>query len=352
MVMLDIFNQDAFDTVSLTGAFNRQPFRPTMLGSMPGLFDPVPIRNKYVAIEQRNGVLKLILATERGAPIDQRTTEKRDIRNFGIHRLAKGDTIMADELTGIREFGSETELSQVMAEVQRRYTGANGIQADISLTFEHMRLGAVQGIVLDADGSTLENWFTEWSATQATEINFALTTATTNIRGLCNQVRRQMQRAAAGSWMPTTQVHALVGDAFWDAFVDHPKVRDTYLSWSAAAELREANEFDTFYFGKIYWHNYRGTDNYDEGATDGTADASTVGIPTDKAKFFPVNAPGVFQHVMGPAEFMPWINTLGQPVYGMQIPDRDRGAWVKVEVYSYPLFLCTRPAMLQRARRA
>jgi hypothetical protein len=30
----------------------------------------------------------------------------------------------------------------------------------------------------------------------------------------------------------------------------------------------------------------------------------------------------------------------------------ERNAWVKVEVYSYPLFICTRPEMLQRAKRA
>ncbi|MDZ3838713.1 MAG: major capsid protein [Rhodospirillales bacterium] len=42
----------------------------------------------------------------------------------------------------------------------------------------------------------------------------------------------------------------------------------------------------------------------------------------------------------------------GLDLYAMTIPDRERNAWVKVEVYSYPLFICTRPEMLQRAKRA
>jgi hypothetical protein len=48
--------------------------------------------------------------------------------------------------------------------------------------------------------------------------------------------------------------------------------------------------------------------------------------------------------------FSPTINQPGQPLYALTIPDRDREAWVKLEVYSYPLFICTRPASLGRAR--
>ena len=36
----------------------------------------------------------------------------------------------------------------------------------------------------------------------------------------------------------------------------------------------------------------------------------------------------------------------------MTIPDRDRNASVRIELYSYPLFICTRPEMLQRAKKA
>lgn len=67
-------------------------------------------------------------------------------------------------------------------------------------------------------------------------------------------------------------------------------------------------------------------------------------------KFFPVGAPGVFQVAYSPAETFDYVNTPGLPVYGMTIPDRDRNAWVRVEQYSYPLHICTRPEMLLRAK--
>ena len=34
----------------------------------------------------------------------------------------------------------------------------------------------------------------------------------------------------------------------------------------------------------------------------------------------------------------------------MIVPDDDRNMFVDIEAYSYPLFICTRPGMLQRAK--
>lgn len=351
MAHMDIFNNDAFSAVSLTAAFNRVPFTPSLLGSLPGLVTPQPIRTKHFSIEERNGVLQVLQTSERGAPPQQRTNEKRNIRAFQTVRIAEEDTIQAREIASIRAFGSETELQGVQDEVMRRFAGPTGLQRAVGLTFENMRLGMVQGIVKDADGSTITDWFSEWGIAQPAEIDFALGTATTKVRQKCMDVRRAMKRAAAGSWIEgVTQVHSLAGDGFFDDLIEHPAVARTYENWQAAQELREAKDFEAFYFGGIYFHNYRGTDNFDKDATGGVA---AIGVHPDKAVFFPVNAPGVFQHVMSPAdEFLPFIDTLGQEIYGLTIIDRDRQAWVKEEVYSYPLFVCTRPAMLQRAKRA
>ena len=83
----------------------------------------------------------------------------------------------------------------------------------------------------------------------------------------------------------------------------------------------------------------------------GTDDGSTIAIGTDKVKFFPVGGRGVFEMAFSPAETFQYVNTPGQAVYAMVVPDRDRDMWVDLEVYSYPLPICTRPAMLQRGKR-
>ena len=345
MAHIDIFNNDAFGITSMSDALDKVEFQPHFLGSL-GVFSPTPIRTKTVGVEERDGVLSLVPASERGAPIEEGGRERRKLRYFETIRIAKGTTLYADEIQSIRAFGSENEMQAVQAEVARKYNGPTGILSDIELTFEHMRLGALQGVVLDADGSTeLVNWYKEWGISKPPEINFSLGTAGTDIRKLCADVVRTMARAGKGAFTPGTQIHALAGDTFYDKLIGHPTVRETYLNQAAASELRTAQvtngqngSFGSFTYAGITFHNYRGMD-----------DQSRVTVDSGKAKFFPIGAPGVFQHVMSPAEFMPYVNTPGRKVYGMTVVDRDREAWVRPEAYAYPLFMCTRPELLLSA---
>lgn len=349
MPTMDIFNNDAFNCVTLTQALEKVPFQPNLLGQL-GLFEPVPVRTDTVMVEKRDGVLAVIQTSERGAPLADRAVDKRNVRNFNTSRIAKGSTLYAATVQNLRAMGSETELESVQTEVMRRYAGPTGILRDIELTWENMRLGAIQGIVLDADGSTIYNWFTEWGVSAPSAINFALGTTGTNIRKKCAEVIRAIARGAKGAWIQgRTQVHALAGDTFYDDLIDHPNVRESYLNWQAAADLRQGAAFGAFTYGGITWHNYRGTDDFSDSATSGTA---AVGIKSTEAKFFPVGAPGVFQVAYSPLESFEYANTPGMPVYGMVVQDKERGFWARPEAYSYPLFMCTRPEMLQKAVRA
>lgn len=341
MATMDVFNQNAFSMISLTTAVNQQPFLPTFLGDM-GIFTPRPIRTPAAAIEDRNGTLSLIQTSQRGAPLDEGKADKRNIRYFNTARLAKGDTIFAHEIQSVRAFGSETELQQVSTEVAYRYSK---LQNDVALTHENMRLGAVQGIVLDADGSTIYNWFTEWGVSQPAEVDWDLDNASPAsgaVRKLCNSTLRTAQRALSGMWIPgRSYLLGLCGDNYWDDLTQHSEIRQTYLNTQQASELRgDKMPFETFNYGGITWVNYRGTD-----------DGTTVAVGSDKVKFVPVGVPGLFETAFAPAESFDYVNTPGLPVYAMLVMDRDRNAWVRPELYSYPLFYCTRPAALLRGKR-
>ena len=342
MATLDVFNSDAFSMTTLAAAIEKVPTVPRFLDEL-GVFAPVPSRTTDFFIEDRTGSVGLIQTSPRGAPPAKRATELRNARSFKIGRLAKQDTILASELQNIRAFGSETEVMQVQAEVARRMMGPVGLMADIELTWENMRLGALQGILTDADGSVIYNYFTELSDAQAAEINFDLANGNPTsgaLRKACTAVMRAMQRAAKGAWFPGTYVGALCGDAFFDDLTAHPEYRAAYLNRPGAEGLTEQVAWREVNFGGIRFINYRGTD-----------DNSTVAIGTDKCKFFPIGAPGVFQVAWGPGETFDFVNQPGRPVFPMIIPDRDRNMKVDIELYSYPLFFCTRPGMLQRAKR-
>ena len=341
MALLDIFKQDAFSEISLLTAIEKVDFKPQFLGEL-NIFESEPKRTKTVMVEERSGTLALIATSPRGAPLEQRTTKKRTVRSFDCSRIAKGDRLMADELQDIRAFGSETELMQVQNEVAFRLAGPDGLMSEVELTWEHMRLGAIQGIVLDADGSTvIVNFFTEFGIAEPGEIAFDFAnTVEGDLRPKIEQnVVRPIVRAGKGAFVTSSRIVALCGDDFWDLLVNHVEVRKTFLSQQEASELRKGTAFGRFFYAGVDWFNYRGTD-----------DNSSVAVATTESKFFPIAAPGVFKVAWAPAEFLPLVNVPGQPLFPLVTVDEKRQAFVDIEVYSYPLFICTRPSMLRKGR--
>ena len=338
MATMDVFNSSAFSTTSLSGSVDKMDFQPGLLGSL-NIFEPEPVRTLDVFVDRRDGKLSLITSQPDGAAPEVLDGDTRDAVSLRIRQLAKRFTLYAREVQGIRAFGGETELTQVQREFGRRL---ERIRNDMELTFEHHRLGALQGKVLDADGTTvLYDFFSEFNETEATAINFALTTATTDVREKCAEVIRGMARSARGSFTTGTSVHALAGDTFYDQLIKHSSVKETFLNFSAASDLRQSKAFDAFNFAGITFHNYRGTD-----------DGSTVGVAATEAKFFPVGGRDMFKHVMAPVGTQEFVNTPGQSVYAMTVPDRERNMWVKGEIYAYPLFLCQQPRVLRKATNA
>jgi Phage major capsid protein E len=339
MVSMDVFKSDAFNTISLTTAIQDMKTVPGFLGSL-GIFTPNPVRTEDVMVERRGQTLNIIPVTERGAPRTRRTVDRRNVRNFKTVRLAETHRLMAHSFQNIRAFGSESELEAVQTEVARwQMILAN----DLETTMERHRLSAINGILLDADGTTLYNYYTEFGIAAPTEIAFNWASRT-DVRSFINSsVIRPMVRALGGRAGPGLRIIALCGDTFFDALIDNDEVRASYLNWQAAAELREGTVWSTFRYGGVEWINYRGTD--DNNATTGVA------IAADKCRFIPAGVDNVFQAAYSPGESMDYVNTLGLERYSAVVPDpTTRNEWVDLDVASYPLFMCTSPEALLQAR--
>lgn len=335
MASMDAFNSEVFSMTSLTGAVDKMDYVPGLLGSL-NIFERMPVTTRTVYVDQQDGKLQLIGNSAIGAPPQELVRDTRNAVPLKTTRLAEGFTLYAEEVQNMRAFGNESAMKSVQSEYLRRMAR---VRQDMELTHEFHRLGALQGKLLDADGTTvIYDFFDEFGVTEPTAIDFGLDVDTTDVRGKAMQVAREMARASRGAILPSTTIHALAGDQFFDALINHPTVRATYLNYAAAADLRENLAFASFTYGGITFHNYRGTD-----------DGSTVAVPTDEAVFFPVGAREMFKVAFAPAEFGPYVNTPGLETYAMNIPDRDRAAWTRGELYSYPLYLCQRPDVLRRA---
>lgn len=337
---MDIFNDDAFSLVTMTEKVEKLPTVPTFLGNLGIFGEGEGVPTDIVSIEQKGMALSLIPTSQRGTEPPMGTTDKRSLRHFSIPRVAKGDQVFAREIQGVREFGTEGELMTAMRLIAQKQAK---LKTEYDLTMEYHRLGALQGILLDADGSTLYNFFTEFGIAQPTEIDFDLDNAAPTAGALKNKIaaaKRAAIRALGGSYVPgVTRFLWLCGDTFYDQFKSHPEVEKTYANWEAAVNLRTASVFDTFRFGEMEWHNYQGTD-----------DNTTVAISATQCKLVVLGVPGLYRRYNGPGESMDLVNTIGRPIYSELVRDLKRNQWVQPEIYSYPLHMCTRPEVLLRGR--
>ncbi len=339
MDFMNIFENDAFSLASMTRAVERVPTNPGTLGQL-NLFNPHPIRTVTVGIEERAGSLSLIQTSQRGAPLEQGSGKKSTMRYFSTMRIAKGDTILASELQFVRQFGTEDQVKQLQAELAMRMGGADGLLADVDYTKENMRLGAIQGKFLDADGSVLYDYYSEFEITEASEIDFALaSTSDGELRKMIQEkVIRPMRRIAQGARY--TSIKALCSASFFDALLKNAEVRKSYEGIPEQTWLRTSYDGQSFDFGGVEWVEYVSDDANAE-----------VKIADNTCRFIPTGVGnGVFEVIYSPAESFDDIGTLGREVYAYTTPDTKHNRFVELEVASYPLYLCKRPDMLLKGK--
>lgn len=339
MATMDIFKADAFSMFELSSTVEKMDYNPQMLGSM-NLFTPKPVRQKSIWVDRKTDTLSLIGFSERGSAPEQNDRYSRDMLGLTIPRLAVQDTVWAHEVSGLREFGTETELMSVQREVAGRLAK---MRQKVEYTEEYLRLAAIQGLALDpADGSTYYNYYTEFGEAQDTATSFELDVDTTDVAGICRELVRSIQRSAKGAWvMGQSRVVSICGDTFFDSLITHPNVEKFWVNWNAAAELRGIDPFSSFEFGGIRFINYRGSD-----------DNSEIAIADAEAKFFVEGGDGIFVKAMAPAdEWMSYVNAPGQSVYAIQEMDSafpSNPRFMKYHVHAYPLYFCQKPSTLRR----
>jgi hypothetical protein len=337
MPTLDVFSNSAFSVISLTDSINKVPFIPGRIGQL-GIFTESGITTTSVMIEEREGSLNLIETTSRGAPAVQNQLNKRKARSFVVPHIALEDTILADEIQNVRAFGSESQLESIEQVIQFRLAE---MAQKHDATLEHMRIGAIKGQILDADGATiLYDLFDEFGVSQHSEIDFDLDNAAPVdgiIKKKCHEVRRKIEDELGAQ--PYQHVHALCGSAFFDDLITHKEVKEAYERYMDGLFLRQGQARGSFEYAGIVFEEYRGK--------VGTVDYTDA----NKAHFFPVGVPGLFRQYNAPADFVETANTIGLPRYAKQAVDQEFARWVKLHTQSNPLPICTRPRTLIKAKR-
>ena len=302
--MLDIFRTDAFSLTTLSDAFIKAPYVPGQIGRM-GMFRSKGIRSTTAVIEWKDGQLNLIQTSPRGGIGAQAVRAKRTAETFLVPHLEKEAVIYADEVQNVRSFGSE-DNTEAVTEVVNEKLGE--LRADHEVTLEHMRAGAVQGIVLDADGSTLFNLFTKFGVSPQTAALAADDdTDTGNTFRASLQAAQRLAEADLGS-APVTGWAILCGKDF---FVDAQKdlgVTQSIRYQDKGGSLLNSQRSEvvggarSFEFGGVRFIEY-------VGSTGGTA------FFADGEGYLVPQGPDIFRTYYAPADFVETVNTLGMPGY-------------------------------------
>lgn len=335
----DFFTPQAFNLITMTGVINKQPYKPGFITSL-GIFEEEGVATQSVFVEEYQGVLKILPTEPRNGPRTASTRERRIVRSFNVPHIPASDYIRADEISGVRQFGSEDQLQTLEFVRDQRLTK---MANNLDVTLEYHAVGAIKGIVYDADGSSvLYNMFTEFNVSQQAVINMDLENASQipgatgapggAIRKQAAKITRTISKAL-GAAEPSGIV-VLCGDNFFDDLVGANETRRTY-EFQEGQQLRTGYAYSTFRYGDITWVNYR---------SDGIGPSNAF-IHTDWAFAFPVGVPGLFIRRFAPANYFETVNTIGLPRYAKAVAD-DWNKFIEVEAQANPLTLCTRPSAL------
>lgn len=327
--------------VEMTESINIFPNNYGLLQNM-GLFTSVSLTQNIALVERRNGTLVLIPSVPVGGPPNVNTSAKRDLLPLVVPHIPLVDQVLPSDVSGVRAFGTENSLltlDNLMAEKLLNMSEKHDI------TLEYLRMGALKGLVVDGDGTTiLANLFTSFNVTQVVH-DTAFSSGTTDIAARIIGLKRIFEDNLRGETM--TGVLVLCSPEYWDALVSHPKVQAAYQYWiNQGSNILRDDLRGGFTFQGVTYREYRATASFPD-SIGGTVRF----IPANEAIAFPLGTRNVFKTYFAPANFNETVNTPGKPKYAKQEERRMGQGW-DIWTESNPLPIVTRPDLIFRLTKS
>ena len=320
-----------FDCTEMTAAVNKLPALPVYFRR---LFEVKGVKTTTVSLDIRKGRIVLIGDSERNTAPESLAGRgaKREWMHLSCAHLAMSDTLAPEDLQDVRAFGSTEPIS--VAEVYN--DKMQQLKDNMTATMEFHRLGAIKGVVLDANGTTvLHDIFNTFGVTKKKmDISFPKTAADDANPILTSILNAKRHVEAAMGGTPFSHIEGIIGSAAYDMLTSHKLVREYFERW-----LSNRSNFGD--------NDYRKR-GFPYGGLTFVERSDVVGgktmVDAKKGHVYPVG-PGIFKQYHAPADWMETVNTMGLEYYArMDLKEKARG--IDFEVQSYPLTLCTFPEAL------
>ncbi len=181
----------------------------------------------------------LVQSVPRGTPGKPVADKRGDLKTFKTVYLPKDDVVRADDVQNVRTFGTGNTATAVNDKVNDKLALMKG---DIEYTREHLQLGALQGKVVDADGSVIYDFNKEFGI-KRNVFNFALSSEATKAGSVMDAMLRQLRKNLTGDtfkgWM------AFCSPEFLEAFAYHKSIYDLYARFAETAKAYTADGSNT-----------------------------------------------------------------------------------------------------------
>lgn len=333
---------ERFTTLKLSQAIEKRQNEYGLLNSM-GLFAEQGIAERHVKIETKDSGLQIIPTSPIGtpAPADD-TPDARKVRILPTFRHAKKYTLLAEELQGVRQFGSDDETEGVDLKMVEKL---DLIQREQRQTKEFLRWGALKGDVYDADGTTvLYNSYTEMGEEQKT-VDWDLEEETDDpIQDGTDELLDYFEDEALGEIV--TGAVMLCSSGYMEKMKRNRQFREAYKYFAGQPNPNRGALRRPFEFKDLLYVRHRGKCTFKK--SDGTTVTHTF-IPDGEAIAVPLGTVETFRTFYAPGEFIEAVNTIGQEIYVKpKIMDLDMG--VELHAFSYPLNLVTKPRLVVRCK--
>lgn len=331
------FENKAFELIELVRAINLRKHKPMQVGSL-GIFRTRGSLTTKIATEERGSAVTLIQTSEPGAPAEQQTPPKRTVRLARAPQIKREALITAAELRDLRAYGSETAQA-TLEQIRDEYLMDLGDSVDV--THEHMLFGALTGVLKDADGTTLLDYFDFFGETQESEFDLNLDSSTEGeVTGIVRGIVRTCINNLGADGALVDHVHCYASPETMDALVKSKDFRESYKFDGPSSMLREGTVFRPILWQDVIWEEYRlGNSGFSGGAW----------LAANKAIFFPVG-PAIYDLHFAPGDFLDAIDAPGLPMYARAATDPEMNRWLKLHVQSNPLPIVTRPKCLLKAK--
>jgi hypothetical protein len=300
-----------------------------------GIFaDAIPLATRVARIRYANGKFHILAATStEGTPSTMADDDAHDIFVAIPHFPVRDKITINDIQDRVARGGKGLEtLEAVLARKLQKIDKAQRV------TWEYLRVGALFGLIRDGSGRVLYDLFDVFEVDQKT-IHFDLANPNSPIQDLCWQVSRHMEDNAHGEVFSSVRVK--VSKEFMTLLSQHPKVRETFLGWSAAEQRTGGDLRRSFPFGGLTFEEYNGS----APLMDGT---SARFIPANEGVAIPIGTTETFAEFDAPPVNIAQANLPPETKIFFSQKMLDHGRGVEIEGQSNTLPVVTRPDLVVR----